>query len=145
VRCKGETCLITWNSPGWRVTPVLGDAIGRPLPAGEDAAIADDPACAQAQDLLYGLRFEVPGGAPGGTVHIAGSPGPSDGCLITVGPAVFLARLGMVIPVNPEARKLMTFQPPQLPVPNLTPNEQQIVQELAGEKGQDVGASLGTP
>jgi hypothetical protein len=76
---------------------------------------------------------------------MAGSPDPSDGCLITVGPAEFLVRLGIVIPVNPEARKLMTFQPPQLPVPNLTPNEQQIVQELTGQKGQDVGGSLGTP
>jgi hypothetical protein len=48
------------------------------------------------------------------------------------------------MPVNLEARKLMTFQPPQPPVPNLTPREQQIVQELTEQKGQDVGASLGT-
>jgi hypothetical protein len=137
---------IRWSSTGWQVTPVLGDAIGGPLPAGEGgAAIADNPACAEAQDLLYALRFEVPGGAPGGTVHLAGSPGPSDGCLITVGPAQFLVRLGIVIPVNSEARKLMTFQPRQLPVSNLTPNEQAIVQQLRGQKGQDVGASLGTP
>ncbi|PWT73029.1 MAG: hypothetical protein C5B60_08720, partial [Chloroflexi bacterium] len=134
---------ITWNSSGWRVTPVLGDAVGKPLPASDSAAIADNPACAEAQDLLYALRFEVPGGAPGGTVHMAGSPNPGDGCLITVGPAVFLVRLGIVIPVNPEAGKIGTFQPP--PVPNLTPNDQQIVQALTREKGQDVGASLGTP
>jgi hypothetical protein len=76
-------------------------------------------------------------------VHMAGSPSPSDGCLITVGPAVFLVRLGIVIPVNQQARQIGTFQPP--PVPNLTPNEQQIVRELAGQKGQDVGTSLGTP
>jgi hypothetical protein len=133
---------ITWNSPGWHVTPVLGDAIGKPLPAGEGVAIADDPACAEAEDLLYALRVEVPGGAPGGTIHMAGSPSPSDGCLITVGPAVFLVRLGIVIPVNQPAHQIGTFQPP--PVPNLTPNDQQIVQELTGQKSQDVGASLGT-
>jgi hypothetical protein len=137
---------IIWGSSGWQITPVLGDAIGTPLPSGEGgAAIADNPACAEAQDLLYALRFEVPGGAPGGTVHLAGSQGPSDGCLITVGPAQFLVRLGIVIPVNPEARKLMTIQPRHMPVLHLTPNEQTIVQELRGQKGQDVGASLGTP
>jgi hypothetical protein len=134
---------ISWSSSGWRVTPVLGDAIGKPIPAGEGIAVADDPACAEAQDLLYALRVEVPGGAPGGTIHVSGSPAPSDGCLITVGPAVFLVRLGIVIPVSPEARKIGTFQPP--PAPSPTPNEEQIVQELTRQRGQNVGASLGTP
>ena len=94
---------ILWNKAGWQVTPLLGDQVGGTLQASGGDPVGDDPGCAQAQDLLYNLTFEEPGGPPSATIHLADGSNPSSGCLVAAGSAVYLVRLGMVLPANQAA------------------------------------------
>jgi hypothetical protein len=128
---------LSWDAAGWHVTPILGDSLGGLLLAADGTPVADDPACAPAQSVLGGFLY---GGAPGRTIYIAAGTNPSDGCLVTVGPAVYLVRLGVVIQANQAARALGSPMPPGM-VPSLTANEAQLVTQLQKLHGQDVGSS----
>jgi hypothetical protein len=128
---------VTLDGSGWHVLPVFGDQLGQLPLVDNTKLVADNSACAAAQDLLYALGQQQIG-TPGGTVHVAADTDPSDGCLVVMGSLVFLVRFGIVIPVSQAAR---TFEP--APVPTLTANEQQLVQLLLGLHGQDLPISLG--
>lgn len=127
---------VSWDAAGWQVMPILGEQLGGLLLTADGTPVADDPACAQAQNVLGTL------GAPGQTVSMTGSTNPSDGCLVTVGPAVYLVRLGYPIQANSSARALVSPLPPNLPAPTLTANDEQLVTQLQSLPGQVVGTSI---
>ena len=138
---------VSWDSAGWRVLPVLGDQLGRiPLEDNTPTLVANDPACAAAQDLTYDLweqevaaAWALETAVPEETVHLAADADPGDGCLVTRGSAVFLVRFGIVIPATPAAwvlqRTLGLFEPGAIPAP--TPYEQHVIQRLMTLHGVD--------
>jgi hypothetical protein len=126
---------VSWDAAGWHVTPILGEQLGGLLLAADGTPVADDPACAPAQDMLGSL------GGPGGAISLTASTNPSAGCLVTVEPAVYLVRLGYPIPANSSARALGTPLPPRL-APNLTPDDTHLVTELQALPGQVVGTAF---
>ena len=129
---------VTWEKTGWQVASVLGDHTGGILRASDGTTVGDDPGCAQAQDLLHYLRFDESSGPPASTVHLADSTNPSAGCLVVIGSAVYLVRLGIVLATNGAAVTLGDYESP---VPILTDNEMRLVAELRALQGQTVSLS----
>jgi hypothetical protein len=131
---------ISWDGARWQVRPLVGPDM--PVVADDNNRPIIGPACAPAQDLLqdsFALFTQV---------RYVAAANPADGCLAvaSINPntassgspssplppaatAQFLARFGLLIPLDAAARSLEPHAPPP------TDDERALAQQLAAYPG----------
>ncbi len=129
---------LAWDGQQWHADALTGPREGPPIYDG-GFQLQDDPACAAAQDLVFGGTSPP---SPFASARFVSDVNPADGCLALATPRApgggtlpeeeFLVRFGLITPVNAPARHVLDH------LRAADPAEQALAQAVESFSGQTV-------